>query len=202
MIYQNHQSCSLRVSRGVPQGSVLFSLFINDLVTSLLTSVICCVYADNLAIWCFSLLFPATVEATQGALIRIAGLSTGRFLLNPNKCEEAFVLVDLHQANLQPNLSLFHSAFLVIALQIFSGSSSIALFPFLYTHLCSRSSPYLISKTYAVPLLSHRAKKSLAFLYKAFFSLFSLMLHRISFHLLALPTLLSWNAFTKQPVAP
>ena len=53
VVFQNHKSRSFRVRRGVPQGSVLgpvlFSLFINDLPASLLSSVSCS-YADDLAI--------------------------------------------------------------------------------------------------------------------------------------------------------
>ena len=62
VIYQNHKSCSFRVHRGVPQGSVvglvLFSLFINDLPASLPSSVSCSLYADDLAIWSFLPLGP------------------------------------------------------------------------------------------------------------------------------------------------
>ena len=63
-----------RVRRGVLQGSVLspvlfFFLFVNDLSASLPSSVSCSLYADDLAILSFSFSLPATVEATQGALI-------------------------------------------------------------------------------------------------------------------------------------
>ena len=55
VVFQNHKSCSFRVRRGVPQGSVLgpvlFSFFINDFPASLPSSVSCSLYADDLAIW-------------------------------------------------------------------------------------------------------------------------------------------------------
>ena len=69
VVYQNHKSRSFRVRRGVPQGSVLgpvlFSLFINDLLASLPSSVSCFLYTDDLAIWSSSLSVPTTVETTQ-----------------------------------------------------------------------------------------------------------------------------------------
>ena len=75
VVYQNHKSRSFRVRRGVPQGSVfgtvLFSLFINDLPASLPSSVSCSLYADDLAIWSSSPSVPTAVEATQGALFRL-----------------------------------------------------------------------------------------------------------------------------------
>ena len=58
-------SCSARI-RSRP---VLFSLFINDLPASLLSSVGCSLYADDLAIWSSSSSVPTAVEATQGALL-------------------------------------------------------------------------------------------------------------------------------------
>ena len=111
VVYQNHKSHPFRVRRGVPQGSVLglvlFSLFINDLPASLPSSVSCCLYADDLAIWSSSPSVPTAVEATQGALFRLEHWSEYWCLpINPRKCEASFFSVDPHQANLQPNLLL------------------------------------------------------------------------------------------------
>ena len=91
-------------------GPVLFSLFINNLPASLSSSVSCSLYADDLAIWSSSPSIPTTVEATQGALFRLEHWSEYWCLpLNPIKCESSFFSVDLHQANLQPNLLLLGS---------------------------------------------------------------------------------------------
>ena len=111
VVYQNHKSRSFRVCRGVPQGSVLgpvlFSLFINDLPTSLLSSVSWSLYADDLAIWSSSPSVPTGMEATQGTLFRLERWSEYWCLpLNPSKCEACFFSVDPHQANLQSNLLL------------------------------------------------------------------------------------------------
>ena len=114
VVYQNHKSRPFRVHRGVPQGSVLgpvlFSLFINDLPASLLSSISCSLYADDLAIWSSSPSVPTAVEATQGAPFRLERWSEYWCLpLNPRKCEASFFSVDPHQANLQPNLLLLGS---------------------------------------------------------------------------------------------
>ena len=114
VVYQNHKSRSFRVGRGVPQGSVLgpvfFCLFINDLPTSLPSSVSCSLYADDMAIWSSSPSVPTAVEATQGALFRLEHWPEYWCLpFNPSKCEASFFSVDPHQANLQPNLLLLGS---------------------------------------------------------------------------------------------
>ena len=114
VVYQNHRSRSFRVRRGVPQGSVLgpvlFSLFNNDLLASLPSSVSCSLYADDLAIWSSSPSVPTAVEATQEALFRLERWSEYWCLpLNPSKCETSFFSVDPHQANLQLNLLLLGS---------------------------------------------------------------------------------------------
>ena len=113
MVYQNHKRRSFRIRRVVPQGSVLgpvlFSFFINDLPISLPSSVSCSLYADNLAIWSSFPLALTAVEATRGALFRLERWCEYWCLpLNPSKCEASFFSVDPHQANLQPNLSLFN----------------------------------------------------------------------------------------------
>ena len=110
-VYQNHKSRSFRVRRGVLQesvlGLVLFSLFINDLPASLLSSVSCSLCANNLAIWSSSPSVSIAMEATQGALFRLDCWSEYLCLpLNASKCEVFFFSVDPHQANLQPNLLL------------------------------------------------------------------------------------------------
>ena len=113
MVFQNHKSCSFQVCRFVPQGSilglVLFSLFINDFLCSLPSSVSCSLYTDDLAIWSSSSLVPTAVQATQGALIQLERWSEHWCLpLNLSKHEASFS-VDPHQANLQPNLLVLGS---------------------------------------------------------------------------------------------
>ena len=105
MVFQNHKSRFFRVCRGVPQGSVLgpvlFSLFINDLPASLPSSISCSLYADDLAIWSSSPSVPTTVEASQGAMIRLERWSEYWCLpLNLSKCEAFFFSVDPYQAHL------------------------------------------------------------------------------------------------------
>ena len=107
------QKSSFRVRRGVPQGSVLgpvlFSLFINDFLASLPSSVSWSLYADDLVIWFSSTSVPTAVEATQETLFRLEGWSEFWCLpLNPSKCEASFS-VDPRQANLQPHLLLLGS---------------------------------------------------------------------------------------------
>ena len=114
MVYQNRKSRSFRVRRAVPQGSVigsvLFSLFINDLPAFLPSSVSYFLYADNLAIWSSSPSVPTVVEATQGALFRLERWSEYWCLpFNSSKCEACFFSVDPHQANLQLNPHLLGS---------------------------------------------------------------------------------------------
>ena len=82
---------------------------INDLPASLLSSVSCFLYADDLTICSSFLPISTASEAPQGALISLEHWSEYLcFPLNPGKCD-AFFSVDPCQANLQPNLLLFNS---------------------------------------------------------------------------------------------
>ena len=115
-------------------------------MTSLPTSTSCSLYADNLAIYSSS---PSVPTATQRALIRLERWSKDwRFSLNSRKCESSFLLVDPHQANLQPHL-LFN--FLL-------GLNSTSIID------CLRSSPiFLLTQGSLLPLqvtLTHFALQS------------------------------------------
>ena len=175
MVYQNHKSHFVKVHQSVPQGSILgpvrFSLFINDLLASLPSSVSCSLYADDVAIWSSSPSVPTAVEATQGALFQLKRWSEYWCLpLNPSKCEVSFFSVDPHQANLQPNLLLFDSClcfnpaptFLEITFDCtlsfskYVSSLQAKFFPHLKASRCICASSWRSSK------------ESLSVLYKAF----------------------------------
>ena len=175
MVYQNHKSCSFRVRRGVPQGSVvglvLFSLFINDLPVSLPSSVRCSLYADDLAIWCSFPSVPTAVEATQGALSRLERWPEYWCLdLNPSKCETTFFSVDPHQANLQPNLILLGSRLRFNPTPTFLGVTFDRIFSF-SKHVSSLKAKFFPSLK-ALRSISASSwglsKESLSILYKAF----------------------------------
>ena len=186
--FLNHKSCSFRVCRGVPQesilGSVLFSLFINDLPASLPSSVSCSLYADNLAIWSFSHSVPTAVKATQGALFQLECWSEYWCLpLNLSKCEASFFSVDPHQANLQPNLLLLGSCLRFNPTPTFLGVIFDRTLSFSkhVSSLKTKFSPRLKALRCISASSWGPSKESLLLLYKSFFGPFSLTLHRDGF---------------------
>ena len=175
MVYQNHKSRSFRFRRGVPQGSVLgpvlFSLFINDLPSSLPSSVSCSLYADDLAIWSSSPSVPNAVEATQGALFRLERWSEYWCLpLNPSKCEASFFSVDPHQADLQPNLLLLGSCLRFNPTPTFLGVTFNRTLSF-SKHVSSLKAKFFprLKVLHCISASSWRpSKESLSLLYKSF----------------------------------
>ena len=127
VVYQNHKSRSFRVRRGVPQGSVLgsvlFSLFINDLPAFLPSSVSCSLYADDLATWSYSPSVPTAVEPHKELCFDwSAGLSTGVFLsirANVRSPSSQWIPTKLTSSYSAP-------ASVSIPLQLFLGSPSTA----------------------------------------------------------------------------
>ena len=90
--------------------ALYFSLSSSMIFPLLCLIFVSCFYIDNLAIWFFSPLVPAAVEATQGALIRLERWSEYWCLpLSPSKCQASFFSVDPHQAILQSHLLLLNS---------------------------------------------------------------------------------------------
>ena len=166
---------SVEVFRKDPFLALYFSLFINDLPVSLPSSVSCCLYADDLAIWSSSLSVPTAVEAKQEALLRLDRWSEYWCLpFNSSKCEASFFSVDPHEANLQLHLLLIN--FIPIFLQQFhsnfdrtlSFSKHVSLlhakfFPRLKALRCisasswgfSKESLFLLYKAFLRPLLTY-----------------------------------------------
>ena len=210
MVYQNHKSRRFRVRGSGRQGSILgpilLSLFINDLPTSLPSTVSCSLYADDLAIWSSSPSVPAAVEATQGTLIQLEYWYEYWCLpLNPRKCEVSFSSVDSHQANLQLNLLLFNSSLRFNPTPTFIGIA------FDRTHSFSKYVSSVKAKFFSrlnvlrcISVSSWGAplRSPSLFSIKLFFGPFLHMLQPDDFLFQALPISPNWNAFTRQIIAP
>ena len=133
-----------------------------------------------------------------------AGLSTDVFLsirANVRPLSSEWIPTKLTSS---PTSSYSAPASVSTQLQLFLGSPSTALFPFLNMHLRWRPSFSHVSRPYAVSLLHHGAilKSASFFCIKLFFGLFSPTLHPDGFLSWALPISPNWNASTERPVAP
>ena len=105
--------------------------------------------------------------------------------------------VNPHQANLQPQLFLFNSLLCFNPTLLFLWLLSTEHFLFLHMYLCVRPNSSLVSRSYATSLLPRVASSRSPFFIKLFSGPFSLALHPDDFYF---STLLSSNAFNKQPV--
>ena len=137
MVYQNHKSRFFQFRRGVLPGSVLgpvfFPFFISDLPASLLSSVRCSLYADDLAIWSSSTSVPAAVEATQGAVIaQVLSASVFSIRANVRPPPSQWILTNPTSNPICTFLTLLSA---LVPLQLFLWSPSIAHFPFLNMYL-------------------------------------------------------------------
>ena len=132
VVYQNHKSRSFRVRRGVPQGSVLgpvlFSLFINDLPASLLFSVSCSFYADDLAIWSSPPRWRPHKELCYDWSAGVF-LSVRANVRPPSSRRIPTKLISSSTSSYSAPASV------LIQLQLFLGSLSTAFFPFLSMYL-------------------------------------------------------------------
>ena len=142
MVYRNHKSRSFRVRRGVLQesvlGPVLFSLFINDLPASLPSSVSCstCIYADDLPFGPLPPRSPLRWRPNKELCFDwSAGRSIGVFLsIRANVRPPSSQWIPTKLISI-PTSTYSAPAYVSIPLQLFLGSPSTALFPFLSLYL-------------------------------------------------------------------
>ena len=137
-VFQNHPSRSFQVRRDIPKGSivglVVFSLFINNLPTSLPSSTSCSLYVADLAIWSSSPSVPALSEAIKRGLTRLERWDEPCCLpLNQSK---AFIFpVNPAKVIFITTCSRPTPFYASLPLQLFLGSPLTTIFPFLNMYL-------------------------------------------------------------------
>ena len=111
--------------------------------------------------------------------------------------------MNLHQANLPPQLFLLNSLSASILLRLSLELPLTALVPFLHTCLCLRPSSSLVLRPYVVSLLFYLDPfmESICLLYVPFLREFLFKLYPDGFPFSVLIMLPRWNAFIMRPVA-
>ena len=155
--------------------TLLFSLFTDDLTTSLPFYISSSLYANKMIICSSSPLVPVAAEPTQGALIRWECWSAHWCLpLNSSNHDASLFPMDLHQANLRSNLSLFLSPVQCNSTPTFLFVTFDCTLSF-SAHVSSpKAKFFLCAKVFAVTLLPLGVTLRSSFL---FLGPFSLMLH-------------------------